>query len=421
MPMQWRTSIHTSATLKPGPHVGESNSQGKPSADQQRILTFSRPLLLLCAGILLATVVSAAICQYLIVESLHNRSAQYGRALADLGARQAIDATLNHDLISLQVILSDIAENPDVANATIHDVENNLLVQAGPPSGTSRLREVKQQQFTAPITLHNSIAGYITVSLDLTNASSVQYQLYWLFGFMAVLLIALTLCALYFGRSWNVPLNVPRPSIPIVDTPPKPQPEALAGTPSATSRAFPRVELIVHFHNLRELASQLDSKSFRGISRGIEEQFKGILALYAGHLIQLDANQARLAFPNPQTQPDAAFQALCSAKLLLTLNRKRTHFPLRTSALIIQRDSDSEILKNLQYQLAESDEYNYLLQNASDGSLLMEARLIADDAFAAKVEQVAIDEFEDVVEIVALSEQYEHLLEKQLEQLQRAQ
>lgn len=381
-------------------------------ANDKRSLTFSRPLLLLCAGILLATIASAVICQYLIVESLHNRSAQYGQALANLAARQAIDATLNHDLVSLQVILSDIVENPDVAKATIHDVENNLLVQAG----SSRRSDIQRQDFTAPITLHNSIAGYVTVSLDLTSVAGIQHQLFWLFGFMAVLLIALTLCALYFGRSWNVPVTAPRRAIPIVDSPPSVEP-----APANIPRAFPRVELLVHFRNLRELAGQLDSKAFRQVSRRIEEQFRGILALYAGQLIQLDASTARLAFPDPQTHPDAAFQAICSARLLLTLNQHSQYFPLQMTALIIQRDSDSTILKNLQYQLAESEEFDYLLHHAAEGSLLIESRLIVDSEVARKVEQRPVDEFSDVVEIVALGESYQQLLNRQLEQLRRAQ
>jgi uncharacterized membrane protein affecting hemolysin expression len=382
-------------------------------ANDKRSLTFSRPLLLLCAGILLATIASAVICQYVIVESLHNRSAQYGHALANLAARQAIDATLNHDLVSLQVILSDIVENPEVAKATIHDVENNLLVQAG-----SRRGAVQQQDFTAPITLHNSIAGYVTVSLDLASVASIQYQLFWLFGFMAVLLIALTLCALYFGRSWNVPLTLPRPTVPIFDSPPRVEASPAAIT---TPRAFPRVELVVHLRNLRELAGLLDSKAFRQVSRRIEEQFRGILALYAGQLIQFDASTVRLAFPNPQTHPDAAFQALCSARLLLTLNQRSAHFPLQMTALIVQRGNDSTILKNLQYQLAESEEFDYLLQHAADGSLLVESRLIADSELAQKIEQRQVDQFSDVVEVVALGEPYQQLLDRQLEQLQKAQ
>jgi uncharacterized membrane protein affecting hemolysin expression len=382
--------------------------------NDKRSLTFSRPLLLLCAGILLATLVSAAICQHLITQSLQSRSLQYGHALANVAARQAIDATLNHDLVSLQVILSDIAENPDVAKATIHDVENNLLVQAG----SARRGEVRQHDFTAPITLHNSIAGYVTVSLDLTRVAGVQYQILWLFGFMAVLLIALTLCALYFGRSWNVPLTMPRPAIPILDSPPSPEPQALSGA-GAVPRAFPRVELIVNFRNLRELAGQLDSKAFRGVSRRIEEQFRGILALYAGQLIQLDAGMARIAFPNPQEHPDATFEALCSAHLLLTLNQRAQNFPLQINALIIQRDSDSAILKNLQYQLAESEEFDYLLQHAADGALLMESRLLEHGQLAQKAEHRPVDEFSDVVEITALGEPYRQLLDRQLQQLER--
>lgn len=385
-------------------------------AEQKRFLTFSRPLLLLCAGILLAALASALVCQHVIVESLHNRTAQYGRALADLAARQAIDATLNHDLVSLQVILSDIAENPDVANATIHDVENNLLVQAGQAPDKGR-PQANQRYFTAPITLHNSIAGYVTVSLGLASVTDVERQIYWLFGFMAILLIALTLSALYFGRSWAVPLAISRPAIPIVDSPPGPEPElSVSG-----NAAFPRVEMVVRFHNLRELSVQLDSRAFRKVSRRIEEQFKGILALYSGQLIQMDAEQARIAFANPEVEREAAFQAVCSAKLLLTLNEQSAQFPLRLSAMIVHRDSDSTILKNLQYQLAESDEYNQLLSEAADGSLLMEARLIRDSDFAAKIRQQPLDEFEDLVEILALSEQYEQLLERQLTQLQRMQ
>ncbi|MGQ9425729.1 hypothetical protein ACXYTJ_08680 [Gilvimarinus sp. F26214L] len=386
-------------------------------ADNRHFLTFSRPLLGLCAGILLATFVSAAICQHLIATSLENRSSQYGQALANVAARQAIDSTLNHDLVSLQVILSDIAENPDVATVTIHDVENNLLVQASGPMEGGREESSQRANFTAPITLHNSIAGHVTVGLDLSTLAQVETQLYWLFGFMAALLIALTLSALYFGRSWNVPATLPRPTIPIVNAPPQPEPQE--SEPAPARRAFPRVELIVQFHNLRELSTQLDNRAFRQVSRRLEEQFKGVLALYAGQLIQLDANQARIAFPNPEDEQDSPFHALCSAKLLLTLNRPDSQFPLQSSALVVLRDSDSSILKNLQYQLAESDEYNQLLANAPDGALLMESRLV-DEPLAARVDQEPIDEFQDLVEIVSLGEQYEQLLERQLTRLQRA-
>lgn len=386
------------------------------SMPKKNYLVFSYPLLWLCAGILLASILSAVVAQRLVVSSLESRSAQYGQALADLAARQAMDSTLNHDLVSLQVILSDISENPDVTSASIHDVENNLLVQAG----DARRQSPAHARFSAPIALHNSIAGYVTVHLDLSSDLSVRYQLYWLFGFMAVLLIALTLATLYFGRSWGLPVVLPRPAIPIVTAPPKAA--AKSGNeeeePSVLGPSFPRVELIIHFHNLRELAGQLDHRAFRNVSHRIEEQFRSVLALYQGQLIQFDGDEARLAFGNPLKDPNAAFQAVCSAKLLLTLNAQSKPFSLILNALIVQRDSDSAILKNLQFQLAELDEYRQIMHNSSANTLLMESRLLQAD-LATKLEHHAVDDFADLVEVLSLSEQYEKLLARQLDQLQK--
>lgn len=386
---------------------------------QKQPLVFSYPLLGLCAGILLASIISAFISQRVIVSSLEARSAQYGQALADLAARQAMDATLNHDLVSLQVILSDIVDNPDVRSASIHDVENNLLVQAG---------DVRRQghimSFTAAIALHNSIAGYVAVSLDMSGDQSVRYQLYWLFGFMAVLLIALTLSALYFGRSWGVPLAMPRRAIPILRSPPRDEArkEAEEETASAArppAPSFPRVELILHFHNLRELRNQLDHRAFHRVSQRIEEQFRSLLALYQGQLIQLDGAEARLAFADSQGIATSAFQAVCAATLLLTLNARSKPFPLTVSALILQRDSDASILKNLQFNMAELDEYHEIFRNSAAGTLLLDSRLLDAD-LESKLQQQALDDFADLVEVQGLSEPYEQLMARQLAQLQQS-
>ena len=85
------------------------------------------PWLLLGIG-LLAGMLSSTYLQVQHQQTIVTKQDQhYGEALASLAARQAVDATLNHDLVSLQVILRDIAENPRIENATIHDVENRLL------------------------------------------------------------------------------------------------------------------------------------------------------------------------------------------------------------------------------------------------------------------------------------------------------
>ena len=68
--------------------------------------------------------------------------------LANLAAKRAVDATLNHDLVSLQqVVLQDVVDNPRTLLASIHDVENNLLVQAGSTQASPTL---PPRSFSAP-------------------------------------------------------------------------------------------------------------------------------------------------------------------------------------------------------------------------------------------------------------------------------
>lgn len=386
-------------------------------------LTFSRPLLLLCTGIIVATIISALLCQRIIVNSLNNRSAQYGQALANLAARQAIDATLNHDLVSLQVILSDVAENPDIAYATIHDVENNLLVQAGSRDNNRRLGK-NLRNYNAAITLHNSVAGYVTVTMDFTTINQVHLEVYWLFGFMAILLIALLLSTLYFGRSWGEPITISRAVIPIINTPSKNNSgeefeEDGSDDPLQSPPAvFPRIELILQFNNLKALSEQLNSKSFRSIAHRIEQQLKGVLALYSGQLMHMDSEQAKIAFYPRDSLGDATFSALCSARLMLMLNLDAAGIQLELAAVLVERKSETSVLKNLQYQLIEIEDLNKLLKTARNGQLFAETELLRDEELNDRIETISVDNFEEVLQVSDFKDPYRSLLSKQIAQLQ---
>ena len=111
----------------------------------------------------------------------------YGRTLAVLTAKSAIDATLNHDLVSLQVVLQDTALSRYVSLATIHDVENKLLVQAGEDPSQHLLKHLPA--FSAAISFQQNIAGYVTVYLDNPPATK-HFQGVMLGGLFLLLLIA---------------------------------------------------------------------------------------------------------------------------------------------------------------------------------------------------------------------------------------
>ena len=121
----------------------------------------------------------------------------YGNGLAALAAQSAIDATLNQDLVSLQVVLQDVVQSPYVDFATIHDVENNLLVQAG--GAQVRHKHSGVTAYSAPISFQQSIAGYLTVNLiPIERSLTLLWVLLGAEGLL--LLIALLSLADAWGR-----------------------------------------------------------------------------------------------------------------------------------------------------------------------------------------------------------------------------
>ena len=145
----------------------------------------------LCLGLLVGLIAASALYSHQQQQLLESQDQDYGRALSTLAARQAVDATLNHDLVSLQVILRDIASNGRVVNATIHDVENRLLVQAGDSASPGSLG---LRNFSAPVTFHDSVAGHVTITLNQQQHSRwpiINMSLLILLGFVALLLARL--------------------------------------------------------------------------------------------------------------------------------------------------------------------------------------------------------------------------------------
>ncbi len=159
----------------------------------------------------------------------------YGQALANLAARRAVDATLNHDLVSLQVILQDVTQNPRVLLASIHDVENNLLVQAGDTRSLADASQVRS--FSAAIPLQDSVAGYVSVYLTrpMPQARALGYS----FAGVATLLMMFALLSLraWRGHVWWPPR---KPRLPKADAASPDNTQTLAAaTEASTAEVLP--------------------------------------------------------------------------------------------------------------------------------------------------------------------------------------
>ncbi len=243
----------------------------------------------------------------------------YGQSLASSAAQRAVSPTLNQDLISLQVILQELDQYPHVIGATIHDVENQLLVQSGYSPGERAQRE--HQTYSAAIALHNNVAGYLRVAVQAPQLTGGGRQ-FFVFWTLAVL-VAATLPWLT-----RFPFQLPGQGHGgAIESDQPPEEPSLAVEPSVNLRL--NLELL----NLPLLYQQLNLESFTQLVERFDYQLKGVLTLYTGKRRLLNEHRMLIDFEGADTA-DCALRALCSAQLLKQLSDANSGPKLRLSARI---------------------------------------------------------------------------------------
>ncbi len=294
-------------------------------------LRFIPKLTAFCSGGFIASLALAIILIPSIQAISQDYVSNYGRALATLASKQAVDATFNHDLVRLQVILQDVIANPHATLATIHDVENNLLVQAG----DARALPSQSATFNSPITLRDSIAGYVSVTVN-TEVWSLR---------SAIVLVAAVSCLLASLALWSLFHSgaiewITKPS----QTSPSPDESGAGGDQSQgetggeistlPEEVESEVFAIIHIKNLNVLKQQLNGQSFRHTLARLEKIISDVMALYGGHKFQLTNNYFILNFYDRDDRGEALFNASCTAYLILELAGILNKIPLDLAALV---------------------------------------------------------------------------------------
>lgn len=245
----------------------------------------------------------------------------YGQALANSASQRAVSPTLSQDLISLQVILQELDQYPHVIGATIHDVENQLLVQSGYSPG--ELAEREHQTYSSAIALHDNVAGYLRVVVQVPQMTGGDRQF---FGFWTLMiLVAATLPWLKrfpFGFA-----GLSDDDTAIENTPQPERDELEPLEPSVTLRL--NLELL----NLPLLYQQLNLESFAQLVERFDYQLKGVLTLYTGKRRLLSEHRMLIDFEATDAA-EGALRALCSAQLLKQLSDANPGPKLRLSARI---------------------------------------------------------------------------------------
>lgn len=374
------------------------------------------PWLPLCFGLLLGAVIATGLQLRTQAQTLTQQDEHYGQALAALAARQAVDATLNHDLVSLQVILRDIAENPRIENATIHDVENRLLVQAGSTPNLNANPDTLN--FSAPITFHNSVAGYVTLSLEKPNHGTVAPTTLSL-----GLMVLVALLILGIRPATHLSTTATEPADNNTDAP---QPAKLAGSlPIANLKPMMSdmptqkhtVELNLHLKNLSDLQRQLSSPLLTQLLDTLEQQVKGVCALYKGQV------QAQASSPYSHIQikfrgtdlSTSAFNALCCAHLLQRFaDTQSKGIKLQLNASITPEQQHQSLMEQINNH-EQQQHKEALIASQTAGSLLIEHALLDKAALHDRIQSAELDQY--WLQVDQVNAPYVDLLDKQFQQL----
>lgn len=279
------------------------------------------PQLCLCSLLLLALGLMGAI--FYLYNTDKNQQAnieRYGQIVASSAARQAVDATLNQDMVSLQALLQEVGQYPDVVGVTLRNLDNKLLVQSGyKPNQPVR---GKRYNFAAPVALHNNVAGYLEVTLEVPRrtAHDELFLFWWAVSISASLLIIWW----SIQRRWWLVLREKMPSadeivtavvekIPtITDASSEPEPEPVVPPTQVT------VRLSLHIVNLSKLHQQLNSEGFNGVVRRFEKQLQALLSLYSGQRQSLSGDILLIDFSGEEFH-ECSFRAVCCAKILINM------------------------------------------------------------------------------------------------------
>lgn len=251
---------------------------------------------------------------------------RYGQTLANLAAEQATGAMLNQDRVSLNAQLADLGKNLDVAGATLHDVENQLMAQVGTLAQHDPRRHIKT--FSAPVILQDSVAGYVTVAIDLDRADHNRLRLYG--RLLISLLLALLALALWSRKQ---PTQTAAAAVvPADKTPPK-----------------PKVKLTLDLLNLEQLHTELNGEAFKQLLARFEQQLQGVISLYGGESLGLHNHQLTLLFAD-DSQTEACFRAICSAELLHSLSES-CELALKLGARILPFEATANLKTQYSRQL----------------------------------------------------------------------
>lgn len=139
-------------------------------------------------------------------QAMQQQADALGQSLITQTAASATELLVANDILSLNVLLGNLARNPLVAHAAIYSVDNRILAEAGARPTRSVLNET-EGLYSTPITFQEVMAGQLRISLDMRQFQQPMTISLQSMGILSLILLALTLSlSMRLGRHISMPL-----------------------------------------------------------------------------------------------------------------------------------------------------------------------------------------------------------------------
>jgi uncharacterized membrane protein affecting hemolysin expression len=292
------------------------------TGSHQPLLTTRQRTLLVCGLVLTGMVMVWLVSHFTSRYQLEQQTDSLGATLANQTALLATELVLSNDLISLNVLLTELTRSPALAQAAVFTVDDQVLAIAGPSAARNPQRELGlADSFVAPIALQDSVAGYVRVYLDPQQMRGGDSSTAWMIPVAMTLMLVLTATVMtaiqHPGRRRDTAGAEP-------------------GDPDDSAASVMPANAVLH---LRAGAGTVGSRAAR---QELQLALTRAADLYQARLVTVsEAGKDRdhivqLQFAQTGHAGELAYHTLCCAVLVLAMNNRANRYRAEDERITLQ-------------------------------------------------------------------------------------
>ena len=398
-----------------------------------------------------------------------------GKNLASQTAAQVTELMLANDLISMNVVLTSLANDSTISEVSVVDINNRIIARASAKnSEIVRLIPLPipllslENDYVTPISIADSIIGYVRLTLDMgyIDAGMVDNLALIMIATVLLLIVSIAITTLYYKYLINFPINllsfyIGKIRKGEVETCPVPKDnneltavirQFNATAEFLTQNTFlknigvsqPITEernykdligkedttvLLINMSNFQYLASTLSERNLASLLNKYYFYSGKISQLYNGYVCFCSEDEILINFNKIEIPEEQAFYAICGAQLFLQLfadmsqevNDAKFRLAIHSgNALNLLYSPITQKMDNLSGQTL--DITRMISKECPDNSILISEPAFTNAGAGTRVDAEEfgpVGEGEQINSLLALSpmSEYKFLLQKQAVQL----